>query len=182
MFLVPNNPGGGTFSWFGDRVMKFVGDRVERNMHAMGAAIVQRARAYAPARTGRLRESIYYAVERTGEARSVLHVGVGVPYGIYQEFGTRNIPPHPFIRPAMNEVGRAWTFNLSMDFAGTPGFAGLLGSTGQGRSPGFAASASPKFRRLTPKQAHHVETVLRPSIRQHHRGNVKRAGFRVRHD
>jgi HK97 gp10 family phage protein len=48
-----------------------------------GEKIVSNARGFAPAKTGKLRDSISYRVER-----NTLSVGPHVPYGTYQEFGT----------------------------------------------------------------------------------------------
>ncbi len=174
-------PGGGAFQWFGDKVKAAINRHLDDKMHQTGAAVVARAQAMAPVRTGALRASISYLVQyNEAGGRSTLHIQVGMPYGIYQEFGTRNIPPHPFIRPALNEIGRIWGFDVNMQFAAVPGHAGLLAGTGHGRSQaGFAASASPRFRPLTPKQIGHVEKSLIPSIKRHHRGNVKRARFSV---
>lgn len=168
------------FHWFGDRIQRFIDDRIDRQMHAMGEAVVARARQLAPVDTGALRESISYVVAyNEGGGRHTLSIQVGMPYGVFQEFGTRSIPPHPFIRPALNEVGRAWGFDVSMDFNAPVNHQGLLASTGRGARPGFAAHAGPGWRPLTPKQQQHVERVLKPSIRKHHRGNVKRARFQV---
>lgn len=167
------------FRWFGDQVRRFVADRIDRNMRGMGEQVVARARQLAPVRTGALRASIDYTVTGESGERPTLTISVGMPYGIFQEFGTRNMAPHPFIRPALIEAGRAWGFDLEASFAATPGHAGLLASTGRGARPGFAASSSPRFRALTPRQLHHVETRLRPSVRQLHRGNVKRTRFTV---
>lgn len=166
------------FEWFGDRISRYVNDRIDRSMHAMGEAVVARAQQLAPVRTGALRESIYYTVEyNEGGGRHVLHINAGAPYAVFQEFGTRNIPPHPFIRPALAEAGRAWGFDLAMDFA-SPGTQGLLASTGAGRRPGYAAASG--SRPLTPKQIAHVEKHLIPGVKRWHRGNVKRARFHVR--
>ena len=165
------------FVWFGDRITQYVNDRIDRSMHAMGEAVVARAQALAPVKTGALRNSIYYVVEyNEGGGRHVLHINVGMSYGIFQEFGTRNMMPHPFIRPAMAEVGRAWGFDLAMDFA-SPGTTGLLASTGRGRKPGYSAAVG--SRPFTARQASHVERHLIPGVKKWHRGNVKRARFHV---
>jgi HK97 gp10 family phage protein len=47
--------------------------------------------------TGRLKASI----QRIRMARGHHRVVVGAYYGIYEEFGTRYRPPHPFFRPAV---------------------------------------------------------------------------------
>ena len=178
----------GGLNWGGRRIQDIVngviGDRLERT----GEVVVQRARSLAPVKTGALRDSIDWIVlHGEGGDRSELRIQIGVPYGIYQEFGTRNIPPHPFIRPALLEARRIWGFDLNVDFAGA-GYSpvaggpwhGLLAGTGKGhRVAGFAASASPRWKPLTWKQQRHVEQVLKPSIQKLHRGNVTRTSFRT---
>ena len=170
-----------SFQWFGQQVKAKIDRVIDDKMHRCGEAIVARAQALAPVRTGALRDSIAYVVaynEMGG--RHTLSIQVGVPYGIYQEFGTRNMDPHPYIRPALNEISRIWGFDVHMQFAAVPGHAGLLASTGKGfKRAGFAASASKHWKPLTPKQAHHVEHVLKPSIQKYHRGNVKRSKMYV---
>jgi len=180
--------GGGVFRWFGDKIKAQIDTYLDRKMHQAGEAIVARAQALAPVRTGALRNSIAYVVAyNEAGGRHTLSIQVGVPYGVYQEFGTRNMAPHPYIRPALNEIGRIWGFDTQMFFAGTgynPAMAGpwhgLVATTGGGRrKAGFAASAHPGWKPLTAKQAHHVEHVLKPSIQKHHRGNVKRSKLYV---
>lgn len=47
--------------------------------------------------SGRLRRSIVRVTLAPGKHRVI----VGEYYGIYEEFGTRHRPPHPFFRPAV---------------------------------------------------------------------------------
>ena len=84
------------------------------------AKIVAQAKTFAPADKGRLRNSIMYKLENshTGgfndssdeKAENKIEgkpgvgegfVGFNLEYGIYQEFGTRNMAPQPFLRPAI---------------------------------------------------------------------------------
>lgn len=175
------------FRWFGDRIRQVVQERIDNQLYRMGEEIVARAQQLAPVRTGRLKSSIAYVVAHgEGRGRSMLSIQVGAPYGIFVEFGTRYMSPRPYIRPALLAVGRAWGADLEMSFAAPSGpgggpWHGLLAGTGQGRQPGFAASASPHYRPLSEQQKRHVERVLIPSVKRYHRGNVKRAKFRVRH-
>ena len=161
-----------------------IGDKLERT----GEIVVQRARQLAPVRTGMLRESIdYIVIHAEGAGRSELRIEIGMPYGIFQEFGTRTIMPHPFIRPALLEARRVWGFDLNVDFSGvgySPTSAGqwhgLLAGTGKGhRVAGYSASASAGWKPLTDRQKMHVEKTLIPSIKSFHRGNVKKASFTV---
>lgn len=178
----------GGLRWGGRKIQDIINDKIDGNLYETGEIVVSRARQLAPVRTGALRDSIDYIIlhGESGE-RSELRITIGEPYGIYQEFGTRNISPHPFIRPALLEARRIWGFDLNVNFAGagysaTQGgpWHGLLAGTGKGhRVAGFAASASPRWKPLTWKQVTHVEQVLKPSIQRLHRGNVKRSKFTV---
>lgn len=74
------------------------------------ALIVQReAQRHAPVKTGNLRRSIYHEVERDNRG-VVARVGTNVKYGLFQELGTVNHPPHPFLRPAVEALRRRLTF------------------------------------------------------------------------
>ena len=171
-------------SWFGDaagKVKEWVHAKVEARLFVLGERIVSRAKQLAPVKTGALRDSIGFVVAYDdGGGMPSLHVQVGEPYGVYQEFGTRNIPPHPFIRPALNEAGFMVGLDVNVGFAGHANHHGLLATTG--RTPGGHAGFAMHHRNTRPlsqKQLHHVETVLKPSIKAHHRGNVKRAKITV---
>jgi HK97 gp10 family phage protein len=178
----------GGLRWGGQKIQDIINERIDNNLYETGEVVVAKARQLAPVDTGALRDSIDYIIlHNEGQGRSELRIMIGVSYGIYQEFGTRNIPPHPFIRPALLEARRIWGFDLNVNFAGTGYSAatggpwhGLLATTGRGhRVAGFAASASPRWKPLTERQKLHVERKLIPSIKQWHRGNVKRARFTV---
>jgi HK97 gp10 family phage protein len=61
--------------------------------------ITERAKELAPVDTGALRDSIKnYSIGRT------YYVGCYVPYGWYMEFGTANISPRSFLRPALYTI------------------------------------------------------------------------------
>lgn len=60
------------------------------------------AAMFAPLDTGALRNSILAESRPTGELSFI--VQDGVEYGIHQEFGTKNIPAHPFITPAIEAI------------------------------------------------------------------------------
>ncbi len=153
------------FNWFGDKIMQAVTGDIQLKLHTAGAAVRARANALAPKKTGALAASIDYRV-----VGKTLTIFVGVPYGIYQEYGTRNIPPHPYIRPALLEMGRIWGANLEMAF-----------QTQFAAAPMFAHQAGFTFpKRLTAKQRHHVATHLGPTSNRLYRGNVRRAKLRVR--
>lgn len=62
------------------------------------------AKVRAPVDTGALRNSIHGTM--TGETEG--EVAVGVEYGVYQEYGTRYMPAHPFMTPAAEAVRPAF--------------------------------------------------------------------------
>ena len=80
--------------------------------------VVSQAKAITPVQQGRLRNSIMWkssdkegglnngggekaqALESKAGDMDVL-VGSNVEYSTYQEFGTRNMPPQPFLRPSI---------------------------------------------------------------------------------
>jgi HK97 gp10 family phage protein len=180
-FLVPgdSNPFKWVVDWFGAKIRKQLDKNIDDKMHDAGQAIVRRAKQLAPVETGALRDSINYLVvyNETGGNHELL-IQVGEPYGIYQEFGTRNIPPHPYIRPAINEFGRVWGVDINPEFAVNAGHTGLLAGIGP-LGAGFALHHKSR-KPLTAKQVKHVETGLIPSIRRLNRGATKRSRLRVR--
>lgn len=175
--LVPSGGRNFSFRWLGQQVMNWVEDKVDSRLHAIGNRVVDRAQQLAPVDTGALRDSIGYVVAGEG-LRRTLSIQVGMPYGIYQEFGTRNIPPRPYIRPALLEAGRLWGIDLQMAFAhgGPSTWQGIYHTRGQYVIP---TDIQPKP--LTNRQVEHVRSKLMPSGRALHRGNVKRARMTVRH-
>jgi HK97 gp10 family phage protein len=70
-----------------ERIANHAHEKVKRD-------IVEDAKRYAPVRTGHLRESIH-------QGQNDEHIEVGAEYGVYQEMGTRHMPAHPFMRPAL---------------------------------------------------------------------------------
>lgn len=64
--------------------------------------------------TGNLGNSLHkgdrdnvYRDERQGRDPVVV-IGTTVHYGVYQEFGTRNIPPRPFLGPALEAARKRY--------------------------------------------------------------------------
>ena len=71
---------------------------------------------YGPYTPGSLQRAIYrtYVKERSSDNRAVYVVRwrtqkppAGVPYGFMVEYGTSRIPPNPFLRKALSEMGEA---------------------------------------------------------------------------
>jgi HK97 gp10 family phage protein len=86
---------------------------VRPSMDALGSAIVEKARELAPIDTGQLRDSIGFTYrQNTGE----LQIHCDVFYCLYQEFGTKHIPAHPFLRPALMAAPDLWKTATSVKF------------------------------------------------------------------
>lgn len=65
-------------------------------LEAVGIDAASTAADKAPVDTGRLKNSISYAVE---ESENAVYIGTNVEYGIYQEFGTsKGVPGKHFIQ------------------------------------------------------------------------------------
>ncbi|MEM2225722.1 MAG: HK97 gp10 family phage protein [Candidatus Caldarchaeum sp.] len=62
----------------------------------------EKAREYAPVRTGRLRKSISH--RKVGKTKYM--VEAAAPYAGYVEFGTSRFPPRGFMRRALSEALR----------------------------------------------------------------------------
>lgn len=73
-----------------------------RNAYNFARSVESGSKRRAHVITGFLRDSIYR--ERLGYGKH--RVVVGAPYGVYEEYGTRYRPPHPYFRPAV-EVAKA---------------------------------------------------------------------------
>ena len=89
-------------SWNGAKVKEIVYNEIDLHMIAAGQAVVRMAQQLAPKRTGALAASIRDDYDK---ASKTLKIIVGMPYGLFQEFGTYKMRPHPFIRPALLAAG-----------------------------------------------------------------------------
>jgi HK97 gp10 family phage protein len=70
---------------------------VEMELDVVGADMEDLAKELAPYLTGFLRDSIQHRA-----SGFTLDFWAEAYYSAYQEFGTRFIPPHPFMRPALD--------------------------------------------------------------------------------
>jgi hypothetical protein len=75
---------------------------IEQRMHIAGQAMVGMAKVFAAEDTGYMKAHIYYTY---APDTKTLTLHSDAHYSIYQEFGTFQMPPHPFMRPALNAVG-----------------------------------------------------------------------------
>lgn len=77
--------------------------RVLKNALTAGALPIQNeAKILAPYKTGTLRRSIHTEIVVYGDDRIIAEIGTDVVYGPPQEFGTRHMAAHPFLRPAFD--------------------------------------------------------------------------------
>lgn len=70
-------------------------DDIGRNME-------NSAKALAPVKTGKLRDSIESKVTTEGK-RTTIKLYAGVNYAVYIENGTSKMPAQPFLKPAFNK-------------------------------------------------------------------------------
>lgn len=143
--------------------------RIVTHMRQIGIVVTNLAEQFAPKKTGRLATSISYQLDESNYTLTFL---VGAPYGIFQEFGTRHIRPHPFLRPALNRVPEFHGIQTEMAFLNTPVVHAPIHAAGAG----FHLPSS-----LTTQQVQHVRTHLTPTSKRHFVGNVSRSKLRVRH-
>lgn len=73
---------------------------LQNGLDAIGMTAETHAKKDAPVDTGRLRNSITYAVD-TGE--KAVYIGTNVEYAPYVELGTSRQKAQPFLRPAATE-------------------------------------------------------------------------------
>jgi HK97 gp10 family phage protein len=64
--------------------------------------------------TGRLKHSIHRVRLGPGHHRVI----VGAYYGVYEEYGTRHRPPHPFFRPAVRAAKAEFDRKMKRVFNG----------------------------------------------------------------
>jgi HK97 gp10 family phage protein len=143
--------------WFGDKIVADINSKIDRGAINCGERIVALARQYAPKDTHELEQSIGYTYDASSKT---LRINVGAPYGPYQEFGTHVMPPHPFIRPALQIAG-----------------------------PSFLAAFGVDVSMSTQLPIGYIPRVIRPNIRpriaaankRHNRGKVAKTPFAFHH-
>jgi HK97 gp10 family phage protein len=81
---------------------KMVQKVADEYMLKLSLEIVDEAKRIVPVDTGRLQNAIGIKSARTGK----IEVGTDdtAPYAMFVEFGTKNMPPQPFMRPAVQIV------------------------------------------------------------------------------
>ena len=86
-----------------DKLLNSADGAVGKQLTRMAIKVDRRAKQLAPVDTGRLRASITNDLSRDAQGL-VARVGTDVDYAPHQEFGTVNMPAHPFLRPALDAV------------------------------------------------------------------------------
>lgn len=136
-----------------DKLTAVVDGKVHASAESAGARMVEQARKLVPVRTGRLKSSIYHEYD---PATKTLRLAADAPHALYVEMGTYQMPPRPFLRPAMLAVASRFFTPYKMDV--------VLGST--------------MDRFQEPRQ---IKASVRPSIaaanRKYNRGVVRKAGL-----
>ena len=83
-----------------DKAVTSLDPKIQEGLRIVGENIVADAKAFAPVKTGRLRDSINGIVYG-----NMLEVHVEAEYAAYVEYGTSRMMPRPFLRPAF-EINR----------------------------------------------------------------------------
>lgn len=84
-----------------DRSMR---GKVLENAVRAGALPIQNAAVIkAPIRFGTLRRSIHTEIVNADDTHAEAEIGTDLEYAPYQEFGTRKMAAHPYLRPAFDE-------------------------------------------------------------------------------
>jgi HK97 gp10 family phage protein len=94
------------------RFKRLVKDLVSRKMEQAGAKVVARARELAPVDTGALRNSISFTYNTE---TMTLQIHADVFYAYWQEVGNSRVPAHPYLRPALREIGPIFGSAINTD-------------------------------------------------------------------
>ncbi len=151
-----------------------ISDSIDKQAHMIGTHVIAEAFMLAPVKTGELRRGLTYLYDNMNHTISFI---VRAPYGLFQEYGTRFMRPHPYLRPALNKVlgrtGGIYGFETTMEFRNTIQTDRKLLAQG----PDFQMHKS-----LTDKQKAHVRKHLKPISKKYFKGgksNVGRARLKV---
>lgn len=77
---------------------------VEKIVQRAALEVTREAKVRAPVDTGVLQASITPTKDESSASRVTYLVGTRIHYAAYQEFGTRHIPAHPYLVPALFAV------------------------------------------------------------------------------
>ncbi len=76
------------------------GEELTQMLTIAALAVEGEAKRLVPVDTGNLRRSITHELGKRGHTQYA-RVGTNVKYGLFQELGTVNHPPQPYLRPAL---------------------------------------------------------------------------------
>lgn len=144
------------FQWNGDAVLAQVMEAVDDRLVALGGFVVNHMQGYAPVDTGMLRAGIHDTFDKSTHT---LYVYSEAPYSVYQEFGTRHIPPHPFMRPTILDVGPTW-MGMPIEWELILNPPAQISEPLRATTSGFRL---PRRQRLTAGQEAHVRKNLIPA-------------------
>ena len=170
----------GAFKGWANKAKAWCEGAVRSYVERIGEGIAQEARRLAPVDTGFLKSTIDWAIVGEGIRGMELHVFVGATYGIFQEFGTRKMAPHPFLRPAINQAGSRFV-STEMAFAGPSGggprggWQGLRADLRRGQE----RFRGPRAGNLSAREKTHIRNILVPGLKRYNRGLSGKAKFRV---
>ena len=82
--------------------------RVERKGNALAYHYAQRVEGSAKRRVHVITGNLKRAIHRVRIANGKHEVIVGAYYGVYENYGTRYRPPHPFWEPALRDAKAAY--------------------------------------------------------------------------
>lgn len=143
--------------------------RIDQELMHIGSFIVSAMQGYAPVDTGALRTGIHDIFDPASHSVTIYSPA---RYSVWQEFGTRFIRPHPYIRPAIFDASKRWSFDVTL----------FLHPPAQKSEPLRATTSGfklPKHQRLTPAQEAHVRKHLIPTSRKF-AAKFKRRGIKFR--
>lgn len=95
-----------------DSIIKAVESNANAAAYNYSRAVVSSARRRVHVITGTLRNSIHRVKVAPGHHKVI----VGAHYGAYEEYGTRYRPPHPYLRPAVEDARRGFLMDMKNVF------------------------------------------------------------------
>jgi hypothetical protein len=157
------------FSWNGDEIEREVMEAIDDRMVALGGFIVEHMQGYSPVDTGAMRAGMH---DQYDYATHTLYVYSPASQSVWQEFGTRNMKPHPYMRPTILDVGPTWMgMPIEWELALRP--PAQISEPLRATSSGFRL---PRSQKLTAAQTEHVRKNLSPVSRSF-AGKFKRRGI-----
>lgn len=101
----------GIFNFVPGAFKRVIEENIDQRMIKAGKAAVAEATRLVPVRTGQLRDSIGFTYI---QSEKTLQLHADEPYAIFVEYGTPQMRAQPYLRPALNAVGRIWGGNTEI--------------------------------------------------------------------